>query len=145
MKITTISYKKLFPTAPYENVQYGLEIQIDEGEDPDHAKQLAVLTVNRWHSEEMSKKEITINPEYAHLLSGNKGFPNQFDDIFDKHHPLEVPVIQVDKGNVDPVLRGIREATNMDQLRPYKKAAMNSGLLVEYGVKMKELTQKESI
>jgi len=51
MRITTVNYQKVFPTAPYENERFGVEIQVDEGDSPEAAKKLAIETVDRWHME----------------------------------------------------------------------------------------------
>jgi hypothetical protein len=48
MKITSISYKKIFPIAQYVNETIGVEIQVDETDDTDEAFKIAKETVEQW-------------------------------------------------------------------------------------------------
>ena len=49
MKITTISYKKIFPIIQFVNETIGVEIQIDTNDNPDQAFKYAKKLVEEWH------------------------------------------------------------------------------------------------
>lgn len=48
MKITSVNYKKIFPIQQYVNETIGIEIQVDEGDDPDFVMEQARQMVNGW-------------------------------------------------------------------------------------------------
>jgi hypothetical protein len=50
MKIKTISYKKIFPIASYVNETIGIEIEIDEKDNPDEVFATAKKQVEDWHT-----------------------------------------------------------------------------------------------
>jgi hypothetical protein len=58
MKITSISYKKIFPIAQFVNETIGVEIQVDEGDDTDEAFKIAKETVEQWASVKIEEKSI---------------------------------------------------------------------------------------
>lgn len=48
MKITSVSYKRLFPIQQYVNETIGVEIQVDENDNPDEVMEKARQMVNGW-------------------------------------------------------------------------------------------------
>lgn len=49
MTIDRITYTKTFATGPYLNEKIGVEIQLDAGEQPENALDMAKRTVEVWH------------------------------------------------------------------------------------------------
>lgn len=49
MKIKTINYQKLFPLGAFMNERIGVEVQLDEGEDPTQVLISAKKMVEMWH------------------------------------------------------------------------------------------------
>jgi hypothetical protein len=50
MKVTNISYKKIFPIAQFVNETIGIEMQADEGDNVDDVYEAAKKKVHEWHS-----------------------------------------------------------------------------------------------
>ena len=61
MKIDRVTYKKIFPLAPYVNQQIGVEVQVDEGEDPKDALDYAKGFIEGWHKD--NNKELVFFSE----------------------------------------------------------------------------------
>lgn len=72
MRITTVSYKKIFPTAPYVNLTIGVEIQVDAGEVAEDALDLAKQTVEEWYLADKSVEEIKQREEIAKIPVAHK-------------------------------------------------------------------------
>ena len=129
MKITNLIYERKYSTAPYENHTLTIGATIEEGEDTSEAFDQLKDKIESWHLAnqiaEESKKRVVYDLEP--VLTKN------FETI-SIHEPTPEP---------DPTEIGIREATTMDELRPFKKAAMQNGLLIIYMNKMKKLTIEE--
>jgi hypothetical protein len=69
MRIERVSYQKIFPTGMmYLNHKLGVEIQLDEKDNPDEAFQLAKATVEKWNLE--SNPGMAVAMEY---MNGNGG------------------------------------------------------------------------
>jgi hypothetical protein len=51
MKITKVSYSKIYPTASYMNERIGVEIEINEGEDAKGALHAAKILTDEFHKE----------------------------------------------------------------------------------------------
>ena len=52
MKIERITYQKIFPTGmAYFNHKIGIEIQVDEGDNPDEIFAKAIDQVEKWNLE----------------------------------------------------------------------------------------------
>lgn len=67
MKIKTIAYSKIYPTASYMNERIGVEIELNEGEDAKQAMQTAKALSDEFHKEsnpDLYKfNEVTLTPE----------------------------------------------------------------------------------
>lgn len=51
MKVTSINYQKVFPLGQYINERIGVEIQVDENDNPDECLIAAKSMVERFHKE----------------------------------------------------------------------------------------------
>jgi hypothetical protein len=121
MKITSISYKKIFPIAQFVNETIGIEIQVDEGDDPNRAFEIAKIRVGQWANEKTTS-----------------GTENQ--TLIDRPHKDEIPVIQVNGSKPNSYYEHcIHNSRTIEQLAEYKPELPKS-LMPNYMDKLKELT-----
>lgn len=125
MKITTISYKKIFPgQIAFTNETIGVEIQIDEGDDLDIAFQFAKHTVNLWHREP--------NPDHSAVVVNGIVYPAPVYPA----QPVEIN-IQDEKKEIS-----IENASTMEELAALKNG-LPSSLMPAYMDKLRQLTKNQ--
>lgn len=61
MKVVKILYQKVFPLAQYVNEKIGVEIELDDQDNVDHAFKTASDLVERWHKE--LNPHLQLNPQ----------------------------------------------------------------------------------
>lgn len=109
MKIERINYKKIFPIAPYVNESIGVEIQLDDGDTPEHALDLAKLIVEDWHK--ASNPELKFDPEWnAPPMTANF---NSIPTTQIKKEPKEAAI--------DSQVEAIAGCTTLKSLEIFKK------------------------
>lgn len=74
MKVTSVSFKKIFPIAQFINQTIGVEVSVDEGEDAGDALDFAKETVESWHmasqiADEAKKRNGLTAEEYRVLTT----------------------------------------------------------------------------
>lgn len=133
MTPTTIKINRLFSTAPYENIDLGMEATIDPGETYEEA----VVKAHQQIVEAFHKvyPPITVNPEYAHLL------PTQQPPL------TEIKVDKIPEDELIAVMIGdIGKCTTLegdDGLYSFKGFVARTNkpaVTAAYDLKLKELT-----
>lgn len=130
MTPTIIKINRLFSTAPYENIDLGMEATIDPGETYDEA----VIKAHQQIMETFKKiyPPVTVNPEYAHLLQPTQQAP-----------PREIKVDKVpEEERVSKLIEDLNTCTSVKILESYKLIAkLNPTVQSAYDLKLKELTE----
>jgi hypothetical protein len=67
MKIDKIFYQRIFPLAPYVNERVGVEVQIEEGDDPEAVLAEAKSFVLKFSPEPEKRMTSVIDSEYEML------------------------------------------------------------------------------
>jgi hypothetical protein len=114
MTIKTISYAKVFPLAPYCNERIGVEVEINEGEDPAQAFEEAKAFVESCHTKplvefEWAEMEKPLTPPYGTGIP----LPNDYTTISE---------IQVEKPQTteERMIQQIGEITELKVLESFK-------------------------
>lgn len=140
MKVDRVIYQKIYPTGiNYLNHRIGVEIELDETDNPDEAFKLAKETVERWNLEsnpsyalamEYQKgSEIKVNSEYAHLLSAEQL----------KQTPIQQPTKDE---RIQSFIATINMCTSLKFLQNFKarvEAEKNEELTTAFNNKLKSL------
>jgi hypothetical protein len=138
MKITSVNLKKIFPgQIQFTNTTVGMEASVDEGEDPSDVLDKLKDKIESWHMANQIAEEAR-RVENAKEVTPWVHSKVTYNPMIDMPHPEE-KTIQVSE-NQDPILRGINEAQSLEELAKYKTAAGNSGFMILYMNKVKELT-----
>jgi hypothetical protein len=120
MKITSISYKKIFPIAQYVNETIGIEIQVDEGDDTDEAFKIAKETVEQWAMNRLAQE---------YMLNG---------EATKETYSMHDGVVYEDNDE-SIVSRRIEESRSLPELGEWKEEAAKLGLMKIYMTKAKKL------
>jgi len=67
MTIDRVTYTKTFATGPYLNEKIGVEIQLDAGEQPENALDMAKRTVEVWHKINNPHLDYSVIPDGSPL------------------------------------------------------------------------------
>ena len=124
MKIERISYQKAFVIGPYLQEKIGLEVQIDEGEDPAAAFERAKELVARWH--------VTTNPQPDFSAQGAP--------------PTELPVIDwAAERRISRLIDDMNACRVLTELQTYYTLAKaNPDLEAAYEARKRVLVAKEA-
>jgi hypothetical protein len=147
MKITSVSYKKIFPIAQFVNETIGIESTVDEGEDPSDVLEKLKEKITMWHLASEIAEQTKQKWDGAKMKMPYIDEPGQWKSVIEK---TMMPIVGVDRPhpeektiqlseNQDPILRGINEAQSLEELAKFKQAATNSGFGIIYMNKVKEL------
>ena len=130
MRITTVSYQKLFPLAPYENEKIELTASIDDTESPDKVLSELKKIAVQWHTAN--------NPQvYSEALM----------QPVTPHTNIGLPSIQVEKTpeeiRIGVMVKDIESCTDLKVLKSYQLLVSKSPELSEaYNKKYKELSKQ---
>jgi hypothetical protein len=115
MKPDKVTYQKVFPLSPYVNEKIGIEIQLEEYDNPEYCLDFAKEIVEGWH-----KKR---NP---HLIDEPAIYQS------------EVPTINLKDQDREILIDNATSVEELGKLRP----GLPSDLVPFFMKKMKELTDK---
>ncbi len=116
MKITAISYQKVFPLAQFVNERIGVEASVDIDDDVDECMKMLKGTVETWHKQ--------LNPNLAPLTDFNTGQP----EAIDPHAALRLQQL-------------IIGATTTEELETYYPDTEKYGLTGTWDKKLKSLKE----
>ena len=121
MKITTVNYQKVFPLAQYVNEKIGVEIQVDEWDDPAEALQKAKKMVETFHRES--------NPQLESMAA------TAIDSV-----PIPSIQVQKPKDTVSLTIEQINQASDITVLESFKLLASRNPQIKEaYDKRLNEL------
>lgn len=134
MKIDRISYQKIFPTGmAYLNHKIGVEIQLDETDNPDEAFKLAKQTVEQWNLES--------NPGYAMTMEYMK--PQETVTILGSKilDPTEKELKDNQERRIASMITDMQSVTDLVVLKTYEFLAKKyPEIQSAYEIKLKELS-----
>ncbi|HRP33529.1 MAG TPA: hypothetical protein PKV73_16650 [Agriterribacter sp.] len=124
MKPDRIIYNKLFPLGQFTNEKIGVEIQLDDGDSPEKALELAKTMVEKFHRENNAGLYLEVNPEYTTTpLTGSATVQNSIDyKVIERLEKL------------------IDDAKDISELDMYYGDIVKHGMLEEYQTKKQALS-----
>ena len=116
MKVDRISYQKIFPTGmAYLNHKIGVEIDVSDGDNPEHAFNLAKALVEKWNADS--------NPSYAMTMEYMKSDGEKLSEINKEKEKIEI---------------AIDNCNSTEELKSFEQDALKHGLVAQYLNKKKE-------
>lgn len=139
MKVTSVHYSHKYTTIQFENETIGIDIQVDEYDDPESAYVFAKSKVEQWHKEnqiaEESKKRLS--PEQIAAMQPVHVRVREATTI-DPPHPDDTPVVQVGDINYESLINASCSIEGLAKLKQY----LPKSLMPNYMNKLKQLTAK---
>jgi|SRR6266568_2889214 len=115
MKPNKVTYQKVFPLSPYVNEKIGIEIQVEESDDPEHCFDFAKEIVEAWHKKNNTRLIDEVDIHQSKISAMNL-----------KDHYREM------------LINNANSVEELGKLRP----GLPSNLVPLFIKKMKELTDK---
>jgi len=136
MKITTVNYQKTFNLGNYCSEKIGMDIQLDEGDTPELALDIAKTIVHGWHKQNNPGLYVEVNPEEVTPFDLMDRQPVEFST-----KNLVTPLKSIDRNAIDRLEKLIDDAGTLEELATYKDDAAKLGLVQHYMDRLKIISK----